>query len=186
MEQSLESPLYTLDEVANGPQQRLLAHVDALAVGGAEVASRLLIPALEEPDEPAQAGAAALALLHHDDPRLGDEVVARLGALDDDHAARVVRALELGPAKGLTQRLHAALRATESSTVRARLIRALAGRRFADPEQLSAAMRTSDEPLVESAVFAARFAPRAAVLRDSMLWRAPMSRGFERQRSSAE
>lgn len=61
-ERSLVAPDYTLDEVAAGPEARLLAHVDGLVIGGPAVARKLLVPALEE-DEPGRVSAAALALL---------------------------------------------------------------------------------------------------------------------------
>lgn len=61
-EHSLLAPNYTLDEVAEGPEERLLAHLDGLVVGGPLVAQRLLLPALGD-SEPGRASAAALALL---------------------------------------------------------------------------------------------------------------------------
>ena len=41
---------YTLAEVAAGPAERLLAHIDALSLGGKAVAQKLLLPALEGDD----------------------------------------------------------------------------------------------------------------------------------------
>lgn len=61
-ENSLVAPNYTLDEVASGPETRLLAHIDGLVANGPLVARRLLIPALED-DEPDRVSAAATALL---------------------------------------------------------------------------------------------------------------------------
>ena len=37
-EQSLCSPQYSLAEIAQGPEERMLAHLDALVLGGARVA----------------------------------------------------------------------------------------------------------------------------------------------------
>ena len=62
-EHALLAPNYTLDELADGPEARLLAHLDGLVVGGPEVARRLLIPTLDEDVEPTRVRAAALALL---------------------------------------------------------------------------------------------------------------------------
>lgn len=59
---SLVAPDYTLDEVAEGPEERLFAHLEGLVVGGPRVAERLLLPALAG-DEPDRVSAAALALL---------------------------------------------------------------------------------------------------------------------------
>lgn len=61
-EHGLVAPNYTLAEVAEGPEQRLSAHIDGLVIGGPPVVRRLLVPALEE-DEPGRVSAAATALL---------------------------------------------------------------------------------------------------------------------------
>lgn len=61
-ERSLVAPNYTLEEVTQGPEQRLIAHIQGLVINGPIVARKLLIPALEE-DEPDLATAAAIALL---------------------------------------------------------------------------------------------------------------------------
>src|SRR5262249_14679432 len=65
-EQSLRSPKYTLREIAEGPEERMLAHLDGLVVGGSPVAKKLLIPSLES-DEPGVVFAAAYALLASED-----------------------------------------------------------------------------------------------------------------------
>lgn len=62
-ERSLVAPQYSLDEVADGPEERLVAHIDGLVVNGPLVTRKTLIPALEE-DEPDRVCAAAAALLH--------------------------------------------------------------------------------------------------------------------------
>lgn len=65
-ERSLVAPQYSLAEVAEGPEARLMAHIDGLVVNGPLVARKMLIPALEE-DVPDRVSAAAAALLQ--DPR---------------------------------------------------------------------------------------------------------------------
>ena len=63
-EQCLVAPNYTLGEVIEGPEERLLAHIDGLVVNGPLVAERLLIPTLMDEDaEAMRVCAAALALL---------------------------------------------------------------------------------------------------------------------------
>ncbi len=47
---ALRSPLYTLDDVAEGPEQYLLAHLSALLVAGPPAFERLLLPMLLEPE----------------------------------------------------------------------------------------------------------------------------------------
>lgn len=50
--EGLSSPLYTLSELERGPEERLKAHLDGLLIAGPPAAERLLVPALEAPDEP--------------------------------------------------------------------------------------------------------------------------------------
>ncbi len=47
-EAALADAAYTLAEVAEGPEWRLRAHLDALAVAGRGAVAGLLLPALEE------------------------------------------------------------------------------------------------------------------------------------------
>ena len=63
-EHGLVAPNYTLSELADGPEERLMAHLDGLVVNGPRVAERLLIPTIADLDaEPTRVCAAALALL---------------------------------------------------------------------------------------------------------------------------
>ena len=47
-ERGLQSPLYKLHELRDRVEERMLAHLDGLVVGGEAVAQRLLYPALTE------------------------------------------------------------------------------------------------------------------------------------------
>ncbi|MFZ6184213.1 TIGR02270 family protein [Nannocystis pusilla] len=89
---SLVAPDYTLDEVAEGPEERLFAHLEGLAVGGPVVAERLLLPALAG-DEPARVSAAALAL--QQGPRREEALAAIVEVLRSrpQQRAPLVRAL---------------------------------------------------------------------------------------------
>ncbi len=64
---ALDSPAYTLHDLARGPEELLFAHVDGLVLSGSAVVEHVLKPELEQPSEPRQARvlAAALALLAH-------------------------------------------------------------------------------------------------------------------------
>jgi uncharacterized protein (TIGR02270 family) len=65
-ESALSAANYTVEEVAAGPEERLLAHLDALVLGGEPIAERLLRPALaagEEGRDPSQRAVAAWVLL---------------------------------------------------------------------------------------------------------------------------
>ncbi len=105
-EHSLLAPNYTLAEVAQGPEERLMAHVDGLVVNGPLVAERLLLPTLEDPDaDPCRVRAAALALLQTPGNKGIDAVIA---ALHDQVPQRpeIVRALEYGASEEALRRLH--------------------------------------------------------------------------------
>ncbi len=73
---ALESSTRGLDRIAMGAERRLIAHVDALAVGEAEVADGLLWPALApEAESAARVTAATLALLVAPGPTAIDRVL---------------------------------------------------------------------------------------------------------------
>ena len=104
-EHALVAPNYNLDELAEGPEARLLAHLDGLVVGGPPVARRLLIPTLDEEDaEPTRVRAAALALLHSPGAAGLDAVLDALQAIP---ALRpeFARALECSEHPGLLARV---------------------------------------------------------------------------------
>ncbi len=104
-EHSLVSPMYTLGEVAEGPEERLLAHLDGLVVNGPRVAELLLIPTLADLDaEPARVRAAALALLQSPGEAGLDAVFAAI----DEHSLQrmeLARALECSDRGELGPRL---------------------------------------------------------------------------------
>lgn len=78
-ESSLDSPVYAIADVAIGPEERLLAHLDGLVLGGARVADKLLVPALAG-EEPGMVAAAAWALLQAEDADHQDKVIEALVA----------------------------------------------------------------------------------------------------------
>lgn len=93
-ERALVDPEYVPAEVVEGPEERLLAHVDALALAGPRAATRLLFPALAG-DEPGAAFAAALALLSSRDGAPAAAVVEALARAEPEVAAAIGRALQL-------------------------------------------------------------------------------------------
>ncbi|RKH17813.1 TIGR02270 family protein [Corallococcus sp. CA047B] len=93
-ERSLVAPDYVLAETLSD-EERLLARLDALRLGGAPVATRLLVPALES-DEAERVAAAAHLLLTEDVPAGGGEAVrAALETAAPPVLAALGRALEL-------------------------------------------------------------------------------------------
>ncbi len=103
-EQSLDSPLYSIADVAIGPEERLLAHLDGLVLGGAPVAQKLLLPALTS-DDLGQVAAAAWALVQAEDADHQDAVVEALGTAPAPVQAAIGRALWLSPAADISRLL---------------------------------------------------------------------------------
>jgi uncharacterized protein (TIGR02270 family) len=122
-EEALRSPDYTLSEIAEGPEERMLAHLDGLVLGGGRVARKLLLPALGA-DEPGPVFAAAFALLASEDGDFTGEVLAALEAGEPAQRAAIRRALGVAPVAALGPRL-AAL-APRSPAVQADLLEVLA------------------------------------------------------------
>jgi len=92
----MNSAVYTLDDVVDGPEERLFAHLDGLVLGGQPVAEALLIPALDGAD-PARTAAAVWALLQAEDWDHRGLLLRSLAAAAEPPArAAIARALALG------------------------------------------------------------------------------------------
>lgn len=81
------SPDYTLEELRDGPERRLMAHVDGLVVNGAVALEQVAWPVVREGGEPPRVAAAALALLQAGDfavLTVLDEEAVEEDADDDD------------------------------------------------------------------------------------------------------
>lgn len=118
---------YTLGEVVEGPEERLLAHLDGLVLGGKPVADRLALPALSD-DDSDRVSAAAWVLLQAEDADHFDTVWEALSTAEDPTRRRALsRGLELSRRSDLSARL---LPRLESATraAQACVIHALAGR----------------------------------------------------------
>ncbi|WNG19883.1 TIGR02270 family protein [Cystobacter fuscus] len=92
-ERALVAPNYVLEEVA-ALEDRLLAHLDGLVVGGAPVARELLLPALDSEDPP-RISAALWAMLAGPGSLELTELVKRMRAAPEAARAALGRALEL-------------------------------------------------------------------------------------------
>src|SRR5690349_14801760 len=93
-ERALVAPHSVLNEVA-GLEERLLAHVDGLVIGGVPVAGRLLIPALEELADLGRVFVAAYTLLGSGEPSSIEAVRKALDAAPPETLPAFQRALEL-------------------------------------------------------------------------------------------
>ncbi len=157
-EHALVAPDHDLVEVG-GLEARLLAHLDALVLGGRGVAARLLLPTLES-DESETVGCAALALLSQEEAAAEGEqlVLDRLVEGEDAQRAGIRRALQLAGGSRLVERLGALL-GSSSPMVQAALLEVL-GHWRVDPGPVLQRLLVHEEPEVRAAALrAARAAP---------------------------
>jgi uncharacterized protein (TIGR02270 family) len=156
-ERALDSSTLTLMNVAKGLEERLLAHLDGLLVGGVPVYERLLKPSLAEPDpgQPRRITAAAMVAIEggqfegiwpamgHDEAVVRDAVVRAGGLAGEARFERWV-----------------ANRLAESITLvqRASLLGVIARRGLEPPAALIEWLQSDDLALVRAAAQAARHA----------------------------
>lgn len=103
-ERGLHSPLYKLHTLRDRVEERMLAHLDGLVVGGEAVAQRLLYPALTE-GLGGIAFAAAMALLLSGRPEAEEAVCSALATAAPPQREEIIRALCLGPSPSRQARL---------------------------------------------------------------------------------
>jgi uncharacterized protein (TIGR02270 family) len=162
-EAALRSPSYTLAGIAEGPEGRMLAHLDGLVLGGSRVAKKLLLPALGS-NESGPVFAAAFALLASEDGDYMDDVLNALPVANPQSRAALRRALAVVPVKALGKRL-AAL-APEAIAIQSDLLEVLACLRIDSGLRLDR-MVGSPDPATQalairlSRVFSGRLDPEA-------------------------
>ncbi len=149
-ERGLVSASYTLTEVAEREEERLLANVDGLVAGGAPVRLRVSIPALAS-DAHGRRAAAALAILEAGDPAAADPVLRALREGEPPIRASVERALGLAPAPWIDDALRSVLHDAPPA-VQAAALGALAFRR-ASPGAALSGLRAGDDPALLAAAF---------------------------------
>lgn len=127
---------YTLSEVAEGPEERLLAHLDGLVLGERPVAERLLLPALGA-DDISRVSAAAWVLLQAEDADHFETVWEALTAAGEAPRRQAIsRALELSRRSDLPERLLPRLQGS-APEVKACVIDAISARGAAEVAKLS-------------------------------------------------
>lgn len=97
-EAALASPRWTIAEIAAGPEERLRAHLDGVAVAGPAADASLLAPALADPDAGRVAAAAAVLAA-------GGRLEPLRAAVKPDAARAIARALGLALAGDAEKRL---------------------------------------------------------------------------------
>lgn len=152
-EQSLDAPDFTLEQVVLGEEERLLAHLDGLVVGSEAVASRLLLPAVEEEEDSELVLAAALSLM------LGGQgsraVAAALAEAEGERRRALIRSLQLAPS-ALAAHVAAPLLEHERSPVRAAALEVLAFHQVDLAEVLVRHLQDRDAWVRHGALLAAR------------------------------
>ncbi|KIG19410.1 hypothetical protein DB30_02691 [Enhygromyxa salina] len=159
-EAALDAPQYTLEELSVGPEQRLLAHVDALVIAGPAAAQRVLLPTIErEGVAYEKVVAAAMAMLAESDQIACARVLAVVDDADADEDRRrgVVRALQLSDRVGIDDWLIRGLADAPAPGVAARL-ETLAGRQHVPGRWLATYLTSDHLPTARAAAALARFA----------------------------
>ncbi|WP_160174602.1 TIGR02270 family protein [Archangium violaceum] len=167
-EQGLVAPDATLQELIEGPEQRLLACLDALVLGGPSVSQKVLRPALASEELETVACASSVLLMQGGAEGL-EAVLTTLRADTEPASQGAARALELTRRADAVSRLHALLMDTPPG-VQTRVLEILT-QWEADPAQgLDELLAAGDVPLACAVLRAARRFP--ARLRASSLERA--------------
>jgi uncharacterized protein (TIGR02270 family) len=156
-EDALESPVLTLKELAAGVESRLLAHLDALKVGGAAAIERVLAPVLKAPEavEAPRLTAASIAVVEGGRFELVQPVLAHEDAVVRRAA---VRACELAEHPGLDAWLRHRLDSDVGIQERASLLAIVAGRGLATPTVLVEWLQGESVDAAKAASEAARLA----------------------------
>jgi uncharacterized protein (TIGR02270 family) len=162
----LVAPHYNLEEVRVGPEARLLAHIDALVVGGTAVRDRLLVPTIQDDEaEPERVTAAGLAMLKSEPPQLASELlVAALLRATGERVDALGAALSLAEVPDVPTLVVKELRKEHAPAATAAMLRVLAAHR-SDPGELIFRLLQSDDPaIVQAALAVAGAVPRGDCL----------------------
>ncbi|MFE8605223.1 TIGR02270 family protein [Archangium violaceum] len=181
-ESALDSSAFTLAELAEGPEERLLAHLDALVLGGPSASQKLLHPGLAQ-GEGDIVTASALALLSTGDAGQEARVLEALEQGEAEARPWLRRALELGASPRCLESLSRLLSSPEvdlqSSALQVLVFwRNVPGAVLKDllthraPEVLGPALRAAritEEPFSEDGIIKALDSPDATVRDEALL-----------------
>ncbi|NMO17514.1 TIGR02270 family protein [Pyxidicoccus fallax] len=156
-EQTLSSALFTLDEVAQGDEQRLRAHLKALVAGGRRVCERLLLPCIEG-DDTERLRVAAFVLLAKGEGQDLSSVLRGLSQADEAQRAAFQRALEVSEAMDLSAGLLRSLLEGDGHDT-ATLLEVLAFRQVPLGPRLGVFLGSSDAAVRIAALRAGRHQP---------------------------
>lgn len=112
-ERALVAPDYAFSEVAE-VEERLLAHLDGLALGGPPIAAKILKPALTS-DEATVISSAAWVMAAECSEKEAAELIEVLLSGKPEQQAAIARALELSASQVTENALHPLLRASDAA-----------------------------------------------------------------------
>lgn len=120
---SLSSAIHTLDEVREGPEERLMAHTQGLVIGGERVFARLIQPVLADDlnDDRFRTAAAALTLLDGGGREAPDRVLAHFPRARAEGWWGLIRAAHLSRRTDLAPRILAEIEPLEGMALAGRL-----------------------------------------------------------------
>ena len=157
-EQALVSPLYKLEEVRDRVEERMLAHLDGLIVGGGQVAERLLVPALRTGIS-GSAFAGAAALLLQSSAQADEAVLTAVREAAPLQLVELQRALQLFPSPR-RQAMLQQLIFDGAPEVGAAAARVLGFQQVDLGPALSALLASDNEELRRAALYCLRYRPR--------------------------
>jgi len=164
-DRSLDSPQYDLQEIYEGPEERLEAHIGGLVVGGPAVSNALLLPVLDRPDEDRyRTAAAALSILSGPQLDLRERVMARLDSAGEAGRWGITRAFQIANRKGIGRMLARDLQALQGPGLAARL-QALAPRHYDPKRKLATWLDDGDPEVRRAAALLARRTGSSAALK---------------------
>ncbi|RJS18326.1 hypothetical protein DRW03_24635 [Corallococcus sp. H22C18031201] len=151
---ALVGPDYVLDEMAE-LEGRLLAHVDALVLGGRKVAARVLVPALGLHDDAGVVAAATLALLMQEDSATESIESILQHILEGDEATCMALrpALSLAGTESMKQRLLPLLDSATTPAFLTKTVLDILGAWRVDPGPVLQPLLTHEEPGIRAAAF---------------------------------
>lgn len=159
-ESALDAPNYSLADLAARPEERLLAHLDALEITGPAAIDRLLLPTIEDPEaDYERVVAAVLAMWKQASEQQRARVLAVLtGEAEDEQRRGIVRALELVDDPGLAAKLVQAISSAGTPGTAAAL-ETLARRRAPIGDWIGQFLRSDDPRVARAAALAVRHCP---------------------------
>jgi uncharacterized protein (TIGR02270 family) len=160
----VDSPNFTLAMLQDGPERRLLAHMDGLLVGGDLSLRHLLLPVLEEPDDDEfRTAAATLTILRGAGLDACERVLKAFDDADAEGRRGLVRALQLTQRAGLIPWLARDIDALTGSILASRLL-VLAGHRVDANVRLRAWLSSDDLEVRRAAALLSRHTGNAEAL----------------------